>query len=84
MAATRERIVNRMELSAERTMREIARLSYFDPRKLFDETGAPLPITELDDDTAAALAGFQTLGFHRGFRSLITPQKRSKRHDQRD
>ena len=54
-------IANRMELSAERTMREIARLAYFDPRKLFDKDGRPLSLNELDDDTAAAIAGVEVV-----------------------
>jgi phage terminase small subunit len=50
-------IATRMELSVERTMQEIARLAYFDPRKLFDADGRPIAINQLDDDTAAAIAG---------------------------
>ena len=44
-------------LTVERTLLELARMAFFDPRKLFREDGSPKPITELDDDTAAALAG---------------------------
>lgn len=53
--------VAKMELSVERTKQEIARLAYFDPRKLFRSDGKPLAITELDDDTAAAVAGLDVL-----------------------
>lgn len=53
----RAEAINRMVLSAERTRLEIARIAYFDPRKLFDKNGRPLAITELDDDTAAVVAG---------------------------
>jgi phage terminase small subunit len=55
----RAEAVNTMALSAERTRLEIARLAYFDPRKMFDADGNPLPITKLDDDTAAAIAGIE-------------------------
>lgn len=51
------RITAKCELSVERTLREVARLAYFDPRKLFNEDGSPKKITELDDDTAAAIQG---------------------------
>ena len=44
-------------LTVERTLQELARMAFFDPRKLFNADGSPKPITELDDDTAAALAG---------------------------
>lgn len=46
-----------MILNAERTKLEIARIAYFDPRRMFDKDGRPLSITELDDDTAAVVAG---------------------------
>lgn len=44
-------------LTIERTLREVARLAFFDPRKLLNPDGSPKPINELDDDTAAGLAG---------------------------
>lgn len=53
--------INSLELTAERTRLEIARLAYFDPRKLFDKEGHPLAITALDDDTAAAIAGIEVV-----------------------
>jgi len=46
-----------LELTAERVLLEVARLAFFDPRKLLREDGSPKPIHELDDDTAAAVAG---------------------------
>lgn len=48
-------------ITMERTLREIARIAFFDPRKLFDKDGNPLPITELDDDTVGAVAGLDVL-----------------------
>lgn len=48
-------------LTVERTLREVARLAYFDPRKLYDATGNLKPVHELDDDTAAALAGVEVV-----------------------
>jgi phage terminase small subunit len=46
-------------LSVERTLREVARLAYFDPRKLYHEDGRLKAIHELDDDTAAAVASVE-------------------------
>lgn len=57
----RASLVQVMELSTERTLREVARLAYFDPRKLFDETGRPKAIQDLDEDTAAAIAGLEVV-----------------------
>ena len=45
------------EVTVERVIREIARLAFFDIRKLVDVDGRPKPLQELDDDTAAAIAG---------------------------
>lgn len=64
MATLKERravVIEKMELTTERTLREIARVAYFDPRKMFHEDGTPKGITELDDDTAAAIAGLDVL-----------------------
>lgn len=44
-------------VSSARVLQEIARIALFDPRRLFFDDGTPKPITSLDDDTAAALAG---------------------------
>jgi len=45
-------------LSVERTLRELARLAYSDPRRLFKD-GKPIPIHELDDDAAATIASIE-------------------------
>ena len=55
--AAKSDIANRLGITAERVMRERSRLAFFDPRRLFGANGEPIPIHELDDDTAAALAG---------------------------
>lgn len=54
------------ELTVERTLREVARLAFFDPRKLLNADGSPKPITELDDDTAACLAGLDIMEQYEG------------------
>jgi len=46
-------------LNVERTLREIARVAYSDPRKLYRPDGSLMPVTELDDDTAATVASFE-------------------------
>lgn len=46
-----------LKITRERILLERARLAFFDPRKLFDKDGHPIPIQDLDDDTAAALCG---------------------------
>jgi phage terminase small subunit len=49
----------RTGLTADRVLQEIARLAFVDLRKLFAADGSLKPITDLDDDTAAALASVQ-------------------------
>ncbi|MFJ1253352.1 terminase small subunit [Cupriavidus sp. CuC1] len=53
------RLLNKLEITAERVLLERARLAFLDPRKLVDAKGKPLGIHQLDDDTAAAVAGFE-------------------------
>lgn len=47
----------RNDITADRVLKEIARLAFFDPRRLLNGDGTPKAIHELDDDTAAAVAG---------------------------
>lgn len=51
---------DRTEITADRVLKEIARLAFFDARRLLDDDGEPLPIHQLDDDTAAGIAGLET------------------------
>jgi phage terminase small subunit len=46
-------------LTVERTLREIARIAYSDPRKLRRPDGSFIPFDEMDDDTAATVAGVE-------------------------
>src|SRR5690606_18905942 len=49
--------LEKIEITAERVLQEIAKMAFFDPRKLFDAEGKPIPIQDLDDVTAASIAG---------------------------
>lgn len=57
--ARAEKILSKLEITVERVLLERARLAFLDPRKLVDAKGKPLGIHQLDDDTAAAVAGFE-------------------------
>lgn len=61
IAARQDERLEAMELTKERVNREIARIAFFDPRKMFAADGRPLSITELDDDTAAVINGLDVL-----------------------
>jgi phage terminase small subunit len=49
----------KLEISAEKVLQELARLAFLDPRKFYNENGGLKHVTELDDDTAACLAGME-------------------------
>lgn len=55
--AAKEAREYRTEVTADRVIKELARLAFSDTRKLFDGDGTPLDITDLDDDTAACITG---------------------------
>jgi phage terminase small subunit len=60
VAAAQQKRGTETNITAARVLQEIARLAFFDPRKLLTSDGEPVPIQELDDDTAAAIAGLET------------------------
>lgn len=56
----------RTEITADRVLSELAKVAFFDPRRLFNADGSPKPIAELDDATAGALAGIEVLEEYEG------------------
>lgn len=77
---------SRNMVTAERVMAEYAKLAFFDPRKLFNKDGTPKDITELDDDTAAALVGLDVQDVYDGYgedRRFIGYTKKYKLSDKR-
>jgi phage terminase small subunit len=58
--AANSKVFAHLEVSAEHIRAELARLAFHDPRKLLNPDGSAKLITDLDDDTAAAIAGFET------------------------
>lgn len=55
----RQKTAERLELTRERVLAQYERLGFSDVRKFFDAYGQLKPISELDDDTAAAVQGFE-------------------------
>jgi phage terminase small subunit len=51
----------RTEVTADRVVKELARLAFLDPGKLFNADGAPLRVADLDEDTRRALAGLDVV-----------------------
>lgn len=56
----------RTEITQDMVLRETAKLAFFDIRKMFGKDGKPLDISELDDDTAAALVGLDVQDVYEG------------------
>ena len=61
LEAKQATIDEKLEITAERTLKEIARVAFSDVRKLFDAKGNLRSLHELDDDTAATLAGVEII-----------------------
>lgn len=59
LAKVNEKINDKLEVSVERVRHELARLAFLDPRSFYHPDGSLKQIPELDDDTAAALAGME-------------------------
>jgi len=51
----------RTEITQDRVLKEYARLAFFDPRKFFTPEGSLKNIVDLDDDTAACVAGMDVV-----------------------
>ena len=47
----------RTAITQDRVLLEYARIAFFDPAKLFDDQGKPLPIASIDEDTRRAVCG---------------------------
>jgi phage terminase small subunit len=61
IAELREERNKRLEISGDRVLSEIAKLSFYDPRAFFDSDGRLKPIDEIDPDHAAIIGGIETL-----------------------
>lgn len=57
----RNLLSRKANITQERILIEMARLAFFDPRKLFDAEGNPMSITNLCDDAAAAINGLDVV-----------------------
>lgn len=56
----------RTEITQDRVLRELAKLGFFDIRRLFDGNGKPIEIAQLDDETAACVAGLEVMDVYEG------------------
>ena len=61
VAAAQGKRESRTEVTQDMVIRELARIAFSDMRKLYREDGSMKNLSELDDDTAAAISGIETL-----------------------
>lgn len=61
IAAKQTKLQEKTGITQERVLAEYAKIAFMDPRKFFTPEGNLIPIHELDDDTAAALAGMDVV-----------------------
>jgi len=59
LRAKADESAHKADITQDRVLQEIARCGMYDMRKLFNESGDPLPPHELDDDIAAAVVGLK-------------------------
>jgi len=55
----RGRLLARTDITVGRVLRERAAIAYFNPRTMFDEAGALLPINQMPEDAVRAIAGMK-------------------------
>jgi phage terminase small subunit len=66
ISARQQERQKRTEVTQDRVLQEVARLAFLDIRKVLTDGGNLKPISELDDDTAAAIAGLEIMEEHQG------------------
>jgi len=58
--AALDRRAKRIEIKQDSVLKELARVAFFDPRRLFDRDGNLIPLCDLPKDIAAAIVGLHT------------------------
>ena len=73
-----EKRSKRTGITQDAVLRELARIVFFDIRRLYDENGNLKPLHMLDDDSAAVLAGMDVVEMAGGDGALVTQAKKVK------
>jgi hypothetical protein len=55
----KDKVAQKLEITFERTLNEIGRIAFFDPRNMFDDDGNLKDIKDLDPDTAAVISSIE-------------------------
>lgn len=80
-------LANKTQITLEMVLEGYRRLAFYDARKFYDEEGNLKQITDLDDETAFALAGFEVMeekgGNGEGQQVLLGYTKKIKMSDRK-
>lgn len=63
---TRQKLKSEFDLTPEKVIAEYVKLAFLDIRKAFDKDGRLKPLHEMDDATAAAIAGIEVEELYEG------------------
>lgn len=61
-----EKVNKKLDVSVERVLLEMARLAYFDPQAFVNPDGSVKPLSEVDEDSRRAIAGFEVAELFEG------------------
>jgi phage terminase small subunit len=67
IAGSTQKLLDKYDASAERIVKGLCRIAFLDARQLFRKDGSLKPVTELDEDTQAALQAFDVERLYRHF-----------------
>jgi len=59
IAELQKKQTDKLDITAERVLGELAKMAFLDPRKFFNADGSLKAVGDLDDQTAASLAGIE-------------------------
>ena len=79
----RAELKQRHVVTIDRVLDEYAKLAFFDARKLFDDNGAVLPVSQWPDDAAAAIGGLDVAEIGLGDGDALGVVKKLKLIDKR-
>lgn len=79
LTKAREAITERVTVTVQDIVAELARVAFFDVRTLFDEAGNLKPVSELDDNAARALAGIDVVNERRETDDDVSVHEYTKR-----
>lgn len=61
-----QKVLDKLDFSVDRTMKEVARLAFFDPAKLFEDDGSLKRIADIDEDTRSVIAALEVTELFEG------------------